>query len=897
MTEGQKNAWKDSITPDFLRLQKAEEDAVSEDPVEVEQDSNIRENDDFSYTGSGRNFGGNNLKLPKNNFSPNKLNPKGKFGNFLKKGTPFMLVLMLLIFGLFFLFSSVGTLGDQLETIVTKATDTMFGSYSENTFRVVEELMEGKRGEFPDYFKKRLNAQDIQVESAGTGYNLVYDHQTITASTIKTEYKNNIHFRDAFTKAKRGRTSNFFDVPAAFAYSRLGISRNLFRNFKSTGNNDTDTANYKATESKLFEGTTSAASNTVTEHQKTDEDGKPVYDKDGKPVMEKVKTGDDISNKSVEGDTPSVKAKSYLANLSTRVGDAGNWACAALKVGNMISVTVAAAEIYQAINYFMSNMENISKTKAGYGDAAAANQFYNKLSEEETTTYIDANTGEEKEVRGSMMESEGILAELTGETPETTKTKNYSVESAFITTAAALAGSGVTYKVCGGIRATTAAISIVVGALSGGLASSLISLAKTVVVNVAMATAISAALGILVPKIAMSLFENSFDKLKGIPAGEQLAKGAALANKKVARSSSGQLLATKATATAYNEYTVAAAKSEAELDRETLSPFDTSSPNTFLGNITKNLATVGGATTFMSALSSITNIASPKSFASDNFKVDTDLAGTDYNAIFGDEKICENLTSIGATCDMYGSEVTASSTDTINIASDDAEYQSILSKNVRKNEAGFYEVIPNSLLANKIMFCDERDSPFGVYDTNIANAFEISLGFGENLPFVGDAVDVINALSEMSPETEGWAKGSYCVLDKDNNPYYHDLVYLQHFIEDQRVASTLKLAEVTDSDGNDKNAVVAYKNAYYKANPIDESEAGLLARYTGTSKSESEEFFAWIKYKNYVANYNPPVKETSKYHYQNNGIQEESMVGLLQNNIVYEDLRNRSYAV
>ena len=273
----------------------------------------------------------------------------------------------------------VGSLGNQIETLITRATDTMFGSYSENTIRVTEELLEGKRGEFPEYFEDRLKENGITVAGGGGGYSLDWGGINVTAGTFREVYSADVNFREAFTKAKRGRTSNFFDIPATFAITRLGISRNLYRSYKQTGDSDTDRAAYKKTESDLFENATSSTLNTVGEHQKTDEDGNPVFDEDGNPVMEKMKNGEDIG--SSQGGDSRVKAKGYLMDIAGRVADTTSLACAALKVANIVSVTVAAIEIYEAINYFLSNAENISKTKAGDGNNAAQDYVLNFLNE------------------------------------------------------------------------------------------------------------------------------------------------------------------------------------------------------------------------------------------------------------------------------------------------------------------------------------------------------------------------------------------------------------------------------------------------------------------------------------------------------------------------------------
>ncbi len=895
---------KDSITPDFLR--SVEKTAEKIKPIEEKRETatdTAKNSENFNYTGSGKSVA-EAVREAANNRK--KRSFKGRF----KKATPAFLISGLIITGIFVMFAMVGNLGNQIETLITRATDTMFGSYSENTLRVTEELLAGKRGEFPEYFEDRLKEQGITVSGSESGYTLEWSGIPITASTLREVYTNDVNFREAFTKAKRGRTSNFYDMTATFAFTRLGISRNLYRSYKQTGDSDADRAAYKKTESDLFEGKTSGSVNTVIERQKTDEDGKPMTDDEGNPIMEKVKSGDDIANAGGEGNSR-VKAKGYLTEIAGRVADTTSLACAALKVANMVSVTVAAAEIYQAINYFLSNAENISKTKAGDGNDAAQGYLLNFLNESTTTTYTDVESGEEKEVTGAPIEAEGFANVLAGANPDLNKTKNYSVESAFVASGFAIGLSAANNRICGGLRAVGATVSIAVGLFSGGIAKTITTLAKTTFINFALQQGIVAILGALIPKIAMSLFENTADSLAGIPAGETFVKGAALGNKKVARSTSGQMLASKEIATAYARQTQIANAYESELGRRNRSPFDASSPDTFLGSLASKFAVISSSNNVISSIANISNIVgntfaslvgstATKTYANSisdpDYTVDYELAGTDYADVFADESTCQNLTDIGAACGVYGEEDPATDPNVMKVSSDNPKYQEILEKNVRKLEDGTYEVIPNSLLANKIMYCDERDSPFGVFDSNIANAFETSLGFADNIPVLNDVIDLVNAVEDMDPETEGWARGSFCVMNPETNPHYEEMIYLQHFTEDQRIAVQIELDETRKEDGTIKSPTLAYKEAWYEINPIDTSTAGLLARYSGKTKKETEEVIALIEYYNYIANYEPPVEEKPEYHYHHKESKFKEALTTLISEIEYADVRNRSYA-
>ncbi len=897
---------KDSITPDFLRsVEKSAEKTTYKKP-EISQETEVEKARDNEDQTSGFNYTGHGKSLEEKFKATHKKNNLAR----LKKGAPAFTIMGLIVAAVAFMFVMVGNLGNQIETLITRATDTMFGSYSENSIRITEELLAGERGEFPEYFEDRLSANGISVSgSAESGYTLDWSGIPVTASTFREVYSNDVNFREAYTKAKRGRTSNYYDASATFAFTHIGVSRNLYRKYQQTGDSDADKKAYRKTQSDLFDNSTSGTVNTVTDRQQTDEDGHPLYDEDGNPIMERVKSGDDITN-SQGGDTR-IKARGYLADIAGRVADTTSTACAALKVANMVSVTVAAAEIYQAINYFLSNAENLSKTKAGDGNNAAQSYVLNMLNEPVTTTYVDAETGEEKEITGAPIEAEGFSNVLAGTSPDLNKTRNYSVESAFVASGFAIGLTAANHKICGGLRAVGAVASIAVGLFGGGIVKSIATLAKATVVNFALQQGIVSILSVLIPKIAMALFENTADSLMGIPAGETFVKGAALSNKKVARSSSGQMLADKQTATAYAREMQIANASESELGRKNRSPFDVSSPDTFLGQIATKFGAIAATNSVVSSISKVSSIAGnavanilgntatntfANSITDPDYTVDYELAGTDYSSVFADDNTCQYLTEIGAACGMYGEEVTATHPDVMKVNSSDPKYIEIVSQNTNKLSDGTYEVIPNSFLANKIMYCDERDSPFGVYDSNIASAFETSLGFANNIPILNDVIDLVNAVEDMDPETEGWARGTFCVMNKETNPHFEELIYLQHFTEDQRIAVQMELDETRKEDGSIKNPTIAYKEAWYEINPIDTSRAGLLARYTGSTKKEAEEILALADYYDYLANYEPPKEEETKYHLDIKESTFEDIISNILMPIEYADVRNRSYA-
>ena len=99
------------------------------------------------------------------------------------------------------------------------------------------------------------------------------------------------------------------------------------------------------------------------------------------------------------------------------------------------------------------------------------------------------------------------------------------------------------------------------------------------------------------------------------------------------------------------------------------------------------------------------------------------------------------------------------------------------------------------------------------------------------------------------------------------------------------------------------NPVNKFTNDYFAAHPVDNSDSGYLARISGITKEDAEFVIAYINYVNYLANYD----YNNLYSFVEKQPQKETAILLDQDIIdeyylkpalvIYNDIRNRSYAV
>lgn len=879
-------------------LRKAEQGAVIDKPADSASGGSL-------YTGSGRS---------------KDSDKKSGFKSKLKKRATYLILSLALGGGLAFLGSSNSLLAPAIEALYTEATDTQYASNSIRFTRIMKYALSGqgsvstswsgkmRYGYMSTSFQNRLAKQGIEVIPNGTSKILRYTHtdvdgvttvKNIDANSFISTYQNDVDFRGSYITAKRGRVASFFDNIANRIYTKLGISRNLFSKFKTSGDADVDMANYRETMSDRFDGN-ETTTRTVTGDHTTEQDA------DGNDVNGAVKDSDNSSNNvssDVDAEAES-KASSLLNSILGKVGVISNVGCMIMQVGSMISTIVAANEIYQSINYFMGLTENISKMKAGYGDQSAVNEVLNFFSTPTTTSYTSYSseyvtasgnctsqsdidsckislsseaTGQEY---GTPLEANGMQMVLAYAPAKQTTNDRYSIERTGNAIARALGTLGVTMVGCRIAKITTSAISIAVSITPAGLAK----IASNLMLNIAVGTVInltaSAFLGFLIPTIAKALFTNIFDDATGIPAGELFARGASAANTRLGRSGSSQSPSSKAAALAYNKINQEVLALDAEIDQKNYSPFDITNKNTFFGNLAYNfllpLSTTSNIISNTSSLarSTSTAIASliPGAFASNG-------SDSNYMTTFGE---CAQLESIGAVGDIYCNPVTTTDSSTINLEPDDENYINAVSPHLDCDDTGC-TVKSDSRLDWYIQYCDGRDSPFGILDQNILaaiNPVNTNVGhwgvFGEflpNLPLIGDLMDIAGAVADIT--NEEWATGAICVNTPENDKWDSEIKYYQRYVEDMRLLEQMGAFEeqqVANTDGAittiaaTTNPVVAAEDRYLAEHPLDSTYAGYLARISGVTKDNVETILALVDLYTYISLYNPDTRVALDEH-------------------------------
>ena len=808
---------------------------------------------------AGEQTGSNYAQTPTDSFRFNRNKGEKKKKGLLRRFGPLGLIVAILFGGGFMLTGFQSSLGPQLSSLVTEATDIQYPSYNLRNQRIMKYLLDGgdqikisnftkRYTNFSPWLKKRLGKQGIEVGKIDTNGNFVetsglathntvlrYNGEIITANDFQTKFAQDAGFRNSYYNAKRGRVAGFFDNVADKFYLKRGQTRDIFDNFKNSNDAEKNRSNFEEIISDHVTGTdTKINSGGTRKNEETGED-------------EKFHNGEDIDSAKVAGDTPEAKARSFVNNLAGKVQTGSTVACTGLQIANIASVAAMAYQIQQSAAYFMSFMEPISKMMAGDDQEGAVNETLNFLTRSTTSeiSYVDeSGTQQTKTVNGSAMESNGAKLIMSNTAISTKDTDPFNINGISRAATAVALTTGATQTTCNIALGAGAVISLATSAVPGGtLAKVVIGFAAQAVGGIAITGIVSLIISAIMPNLTKLFISNVFEAYTGVEAGEFLFSGAASSNFSLAQHGSGAMPASKTVAARMNYENNLAIAQEAEIDRLKSSPLDINNPHTFMGSIVRKVASFAYATSFQNVFASLVNTTTN----SMREVLPGASAAVDTLSYTGTTQECDNLK--GTVCDVYGNPIVAVDLSTVDIAPDDPTYESIINANLDSEG----EIKDDSELAKFITYCVNRESPWGVTDANILSSLQSGNVVVNSLPILNDVFDIFNALENV--ENAGWSTGETCVNSESNARWQAELKYYQRYVEDMRILGTM-------SDEDD-NPVLAFEERYEAEHPIDTSFEGTLARISGLSKNDVAFLMEVADYSTELAQYDP----TTRYGY------------------------------
>lgn len=598
----------------------------------------------------------------------------------------------------------------------------------------------------------------------------LFEGEVIKADDFVAAVEANPRMYAAFSEGTDISARYYYSKDVDKAYNEMGIKRNAYQGWQATGDDKQDEAN--------FEEILVSVLNTDTN-------------------TEMAGCDDNYCDESSTGS----------GNAEEVVNATGSAANGTDNAAQLLNSAITSEEPYKAARAFMAIEEPIQRTRID-GDGPA-NEVMNTLNEATTIVYTDVETGEKKTKTASILETPNFVAAVSGGKISMNEALNASRDRVLVATNT---GNGL-------IKDTTLSVE---GADKFGSATDRGSgsvdydkLSKTV------------------SSVSIATKEKNSDLFRSVVGGNRIVEGGSFLSSTINQRVLGAMPSDEATISNYNREVGKMMKKEAEVERATKSPFDISSPYTFLGSIAHNMAAIlvrnhlGGGSISLTAITGATADLAQDSMKGIMSGAMADGSSDDFLDTFGD--YCKNVPSTGAKADAYCTQITTVETGYMEKTK---EYWDDYMKDHKKEYEDF------------VLYSMDRGATVG------PNSAEVCKRYKErNSNIIDETIDALSKLMGVYKECRGVddsiATGSGMVMG-DENPDASKIRKFSAYTLHDTVYSLLSESRSTAS---------VILEDYYKEHPLDNSRAGIIARRSGMDKGEVEIALAYAEQLAEIARY------------------------------------------
>ncbi|MBR3252611.1 hypothetical protein IKF84_00875 [Candidatus Saccharibacteria bacterium] len=746
---------------------------------------------------------------------------------------------------------------------------------------------------------------DLVAAASGFSYSsgeegelaLLYDGKVIRADDFVAAIESDPKLYAAYSKSADIAVKYYYGKDVSKVYKDMKLSRGSFNDWEATGDYKTDEESFNEIMEKVLDGSTETELNLGG----VQDDLKPYH---GVSVVgcwlsalwggDCNKSGTYIDTVSEKTDASSItngiadKTKKYiedweLTTCERDVFDAEGkktgteeYACQKPKYDNdqtkraaeLLNTAVSAKEPYIASRAFMGVEEPIQRARIG--DNGPVNQLMNTLSKPTSVSYKDVATGDNVTRKVSIFETVNFQAAV-GEKPYSTD------EAASFARDRVLQVTGQADEDI--IKNTTVS--------SNGLKKS-----TTAVRNGTGDSADKDTISESNDSISMAITKKNSELFESIVGANRIVEGGSFLSNNINKKVIGAAPSDAGTVASYQTELnkVIARKEEAE--RASLSPFDISSPNTFLGSIVHNLATAmvgaygSGSTSIFSTIQAAGNVTGD-AVANLTGTASAESANQQFTSL--SPSYCETVNVIKVEGDLYCTSHNTVSTEYMDYTMSKWKGSAIGSS---IDDDG--KIKEDSELEKFLVMGMDRESTVGTKNAEVCKAYSDfnANAFTAITHFFRDIIGTY----EVCDETEVDEKIALGTEYSFTNGHNGNLGLYSGYMLYNEVRSLL-----TDED----SAVALARDRYYSKHPRDDSEAGEIARISGMTKAEAEIALAYSDYLTYIASYD--ASDRYSFGELDLGIEKPILVAhrdtVMENlyawhreEIEYKDARNREVA-
>lgn len=696
-----------------------------------------------------------------------------------------------------------------------------------------------------DSFEVAASGFDYRRHGAEGELSVLYDGEIINARDFVLAVESNPKMYADSSEALDIKARFYYSDDVSEVYDDLGLNRAVFANWTVTGNEEEDEKNFYDAINEILEDDISA---TIA--------------------------GCDDGENGTQCDEKKVTSSEDAINDASAAG--GN----TVKAAQLLNMAISSSEPQKAAKAFLAIEEPIQRARiSGEGPI---NQVMNALNRQTEFNYVDVNTGEEVTTKKSILETPNFVAAISGGDYSKTEANNFSRDRVFVAT---------------DLSSDSEARSEVSESTLGGNASS----DPKAVLEKARGEADKDVLSRAQDSVKNSVSDFTDELFTSVKGGNRAIEGGSYISNTINQRNNGAMPSDAETVARYEQEVDEVLARKANAERASLSPFDISSSNTFLGNIVDGLArsyltaSSRGDSGFVSAVGALA-VATSKSTDGLLGKATADGSDRKFTSLDGD---CTTVSqAANVVGDLYCNSHNTISTKYIDYTEE--QWNNVLNDKYGSDEEAEKVIKEYALLGGM------RDATVGVKSAAVCSeskklreeegkggGFDVFGFFSNIVKKIASVLGIEEVFDECDGEDSDVATGAKYTLSSSNS-YLEEAELMSGYMVFDRVNSLL---EETESN------VSRIRKEYYKKHPKDNSPAGRIARFSGMSKSEAEIALGFAAYLARINGYDA----SQRFAFGKINLNIEKSVSIVEDEeiketlycywrgkVEYSDLRNRS---
>ncbi|MBR3270172.1 hypothetical protein IKG07_02910 [Candidatus Saccharibacteria bacterium] len=714
---------------------------------------------------------------------------------------------------------------------------------------------------------------------------MLWNGKVITADDFVAAVESDPNLYAAYSTAADISTKYYYGEDVENVYKDMGLSRGNFNDFDVTGNYSEDDARFYEILNDALDFGSDVVVGGAYDDRKDNPDGEIMIE-DLEDKSSPCETGSDggtycrdVSNMETAEMSGQVSenTKEYIIRWEWGINeDTGlpEWKPvysenSTKRAAELLNTAVSSSEPYLASNAFIVVEESIQRARVdGNGPV---NHVMNALTRGKEVSYQNVETGGIETTNRSILETKNFRAVVSDSKYDKEEAQNFGRDRVLKTTEQA--DTDIIKKTTVGTGGKESSNSVVRNGKTGGEAEADI---------VAKAN----------ENVELSKANYNSENFQSVIGGNRIIEGGSMLSNTINMHVIGAMPSDAGKIAEYHQEVEKVMARKAEAERASKSPFDISSPYTFLGSIVHNISTsvLGN---YGSSLNSVVNsigATTGKAMAGLTGSAVADSYDKEFSTMSGIG--CETVGSAGAIeGDLYCTSHNTVSTEYM--ANTQEDWDEAVSEEEYEEFVKLAMDRYSSVGTKDADVCERYHEIYdnGIFDA-IGNFFKNMFGTYEVCKIeVDDYDEILESEKEKLAYFTGaaYSFGSEAI-DAEKN---------------ELLSGYALYTEVKSLLTEEESETAKIRNAYYATHPKDYSRAGIISRRSGMTKGEAEIALAYADYLNEIANYDPstrrmgaPVisfeKPILEYHSDEVALQ---LYAWYSKQAEYDDLRTRNFVV